>query len=76
MKIIDVDSSIKLTLKFTRSDILRLSEVASELKDLLDFCAEDASHASESDLHMENVEKGQEGLELLYEILKHAEDIR
>lgn len=75
MKIINAKSSMKLTLKFTRHDILRLAEVCSVYAEVMDFCAEEASH-HESALCMEQIEIAEEGLELLCKILKSSEDIR
>jgi len=76
MKIINAKSSMKLTLKFTRHDILRLAEVCSVYAEVMDFCAEEASKAYDGALCMEQIEIAEEGLELLCKILKSSEDIR
>ena len=75
MKIINAKSPMKLTLKFTRNDILRLAEICSVYAEVMDFCAEEASQ-HESALCMEQIEIAEEGLELLCKILKSSEDIR
>lgn len=75
MKITNAKASMKMTLKFTRQDILSLAEICSVYAEIMDFCAEIASH-HDSDLCMEEIEVGEQGLELLCKILKHSEDIR
>jgi len=72
MEIINAESYIKLTLKFTRSDIMRLTRICSTLDEVLEFCARDGSGL----ITIEEIEKAGEGLELLCEILKNAEEIR
>jgi len=72
MKIINAESSVKLTLKFTWSDIMRLTRICSTLEEVMEFCAHDGSGL----ITMEEIEIAGEGLELLCEIVKNAEEIR
>jgi hypothetical protein len=75
MKIINAKSSIKLTLKFTRLDIIRLAEICSKLDAVLDTATEAYSRGGVNIDHVD-IEKAGGGLELLWEILKNAEEIR
>ena len=75
MKINKVISSIRMTLEFTRLDILRLAEVCSTLDAVLDTATE-ACATGGVNIDMEDIEIAGEGLELLWEIVKNAEDIR
>ena len=75
MKINKVISSIRMTLEFTRLDILRLAEVCSALDDALDIATEACANGGVN-IDMGDIEIAGEGLELLWEIVKNAEDIR
>ncbi len=78
MKITNARSSMKMTLKFTRSDILSLAEVCSVMADLIDFCAEKVDNdGGDGDFVVsEQIEIAEQGLELLSKILINSEDIR
>jgi len=75
MKIINTESYIKFTLKFTRSDIMRLTRICSALDAVLDTATEAYSRGGVN-IDREEIESAGEGLELLWEILKNAEEIR
>jgi len=75
MKIISAESYTKLTLKFTRLDIIRLAEICSKLDETLDTAADLVNRGAVNIDHVD-IEKAGGGLELLWEILKNAEDIR
>ena len=75
MKITNIDSSISFTMIFSRHDVLRLVEITRAVDDVLESAARgEASGGVNIDL--EDLEIAQEGLELLYEMVKSLEDLR
>jgi len=75
MKITNVDSSISFTMTFSREDVSRLVKIAGAVADVFD-CASDELSKGAVNIDYEDLEMAQEGLELLYDMVKSLEDLR
>ncbi len=76
MKITNVDSSIRLTLKASTQDVSRLSQVIDAMDAAIDT-AHAACNGTGAYVDLEDIEMASEGLELLIDILKNCrEEIR
>ena len=75
MKITNIDSSISFTMIFSRHDVLRLVEITRAVDDVLESAARGEASGGVN-IDFEDLEIAQEGLELLYEMVKSLEDLR
>jgi hypothetical protein len=69
MKITNIDSSISFTMSFSRHDVLKLVEITRAIDDVFD-------RVEQRGVICEQLETAQQGLELLYYMVKSLEDLR
>ena len=69
MKITNIDSSISFTMSFSRQDVLKLVEITRAVEDVFD-------RVEQRGVICEQLETAQQGLELLYYMVKSLEDLR
>ena len=75
MKITNIDSSISFTMSFSRQDVLKLVEITRAVEDVFE-CAAHALSDGAVNIDLEDLETAQEGLELLYYMVRSLEDLR
>ncbi len=75
MKITNVDSSISFTMSFSKEDVSRLVKITTAVEDVFDCASHELSQGAVN-IDYEDLEMAQEGLELLYEMVKSLEDLR
>jgi len=69
MKITNIDSSISFTMSFSRHDVLKLVEITRAIDDVFD-------RVEQRGVICEQLETAQQGLELLYYMVRSLEDLR
>jgi len=69
MKITNIDSSISFTMSFSRHDVLKLVEITRAVEDVFE-------RVEQRGIICEQLETAQEGLELLYAMVRSLEDLR
>jgi hypothetical protein len=79
MEITNIDSSISFTMSLSREEVLKLVGIARAVADVIEFSKLNRCTFRGPDaagICTEDLESAQEGLKLLYEMVKSLKDVR